>query len=81
MSPSVLRRDGEPLGAAPEEAGSPFLGNLPNPGIEPMSPALAGRFFYLLSHEGNSKRHSYCPVNSKECRFLLEQQQKITVIT
>ena len=59
----------------------PTPGDLPNPGIKPMSPALAGVFLYLLSHQGNSKRHSYCPVNSKECRFLLEQQQKITVIT
>ena len=25
--------------------GLPFPGNLPNPGIEPMSPALAGGFF------------------------------------
>jgi len=36
-------------------SGLPFLspGDLPDPGIEPVSPALAGRFL-LLSHQGNS---------------------------
>ena len=35
--------------------GSLFLlqGNLPNPGIEPRSTHIAGRFFYQLSHKGS----------------------------
>ena len=31
----------------------PPLGDLPNPGIEPVSPALAGRFFIPLSYLGS----------------------------
>ena len=36
-------------------SGLPFPppGHLPDPGIEPLSPALAGRFFLPLSHLGN----------------------------
>jgi len=30
----------------------PFPGDLPDPGIEPTSPALAGRFFTTVSQEG-----------------------------
>ena len=35
--------------------GLPFLSTegLPDPGIEPVSPALAGRFFLPLSHQGS----------------------------
>ena len=37
-------------------SGSPFSppGDLPNPGIKPASPALAGGFFYHLNHPGSS---------------------------
>ena len=32
----------------------PSPGDLPNPGIEPMSPAPQADFFYHLSHQGSS---------------------------
>ena len=32
----------------------PFPGDLPDPGMEPMSPALAGRFFYCWATSGTS---------------------------
>ena len=36
---------GTPLGLALRTQPFPFPGDLPDPGIEPMSPALVGRFF------------------------------------
>ena len=45
--------------------GLPFLSTegLPDPGIEPVSPALAGRFFLPLKHQG-----SLCiPIHNRIC--------------
>ena len=34
----------------------PCPGDLPDPGIEPQSPELAGEFFLPLSHQGSLKK-------------------------
>ena len=42
-----------------EWVGISFSGDLPDPGIKPASPALAGEFFSLpLSHQGSSNLHN-----------------------
>ena len=48
------------------ESGLPFLppGDLPDPGIEPTSPALTGKFFIIeppgkLKHEINNEAHFF----------------------
>jgi len=44
-------------------------GYLPEPGIEPMFPALAGRFFYQMSHQGSLKM-SYRLLDVQVCSVL-----------
>ena len=44
-------------------------GYLPEPGIEPMFPALAGRFFYQLSHQASPKM-SYRLLDVQVCSVL-----------
>jgi len=46
----------------------PSPGNLPNPGIEAGSPALAGGFF---STEAPGKPHCKCWLNGRICEYLL----------
>ena len=50
----------------------PSPGDLPDPGIEPMSPALAGRFF-TTSATWEAQEGTYCPVisSSMNCPFIV----------
>ena len=74
---SLLHRGGfsceaQALGAWPLVAAAHRLGSgglsctsmwdLPRPGIEPMSPALAGEFLYPLHHQGNSFNTVYIEI-------------------
>ena len=48
----------------------PSPGDLPDPGIEPRSPALQADFFYHLSHKGNPYGEHGCCSIAKSCLTL-----------
>ena len=50
--------------------------DLPRPGIEPVSPALAGGFFTTEPSEKPRNPHSYCPVRERELKVGLKSSNQ-----